>query len=182
MFYVQSITCGTVILLVVLFFKETRGSVLLSRKAHVLNQWYDERERAGYVGFEMPSANGGGKEKQRIRWKVKSDEERESLGKMIGISLYRPFCKPMILHVISNLNFLTPYLDLLFTEPVVFFFSLWISFSWAVLYMFFTGVPLVFSVSHGFNIQQSGAVFSCKILNFLLKTIDYRKWRLIPSF
>ena len=103
----QTITCGTVILLVVLFFKETRGSVLLSRKAHVLNQWYDEREKAGYVGLEISSANGGKKEKQRIRWKVKSDEERESLGKMIGISLYRPFCKPVTLLIISNSTVLT---------------------------------------------------------------------------
>lgn len=106
-FYVQSITCGTLILLVIVFFKETRGSVLLSRKARELNRWYERRETAGYVGFELPSADGGKKEKQRIRWKVKSDEERESLGKMIGISLYRPFCKPIILQLISNSNILT---------------------------------------------------------------------------
>ena len=64
-----------------------------------------------------------------------------------------------------------PYPVLLFTEPVVFFFSLWISFSWAVLYMFFTGIPLVFSVSHGFDIQQSGAVFACKLFNSLFNVI-----------
>lgn len=95
-FYVQSITCGTLILLVVLFFKETRGSVLLSRKAHALNRWYEEREKAGYVGFEMILESGEKKEKQRIRWKVKSDEEKESLKKMIRISLYRPFCRAVI--------------------------------------------------------------------------------------
>lgn len=182
MFYVQTITCGTLILLVALFFKETRGSVLLSRKARALNQWYEERGKAGHVGFEMLSANGGKKERQRIRWKVKSDEERDSLGKMIGISLYRPFCKLIVVPVTSILNVLTPYPVLLLTEPVVFFFSLWISFSWAVLYLFFTGVPLVFHVSHGFNIQQSAAVFSCKLPNFLCKPIDYRKRRFILSF
>jgi len=50
---------------------------------------------------------------QRIRWKVKSDEERASILTMITVSLYRPF-------------------HLLFTESVVFFFSLWISFGWYV--------------------------------------------------
>ena len=70
--------------------------MLLSRKARVLNQWYEERERAGYVGCEMLSENGEKREKQRIRWKVKSDEERESLKKMIGISLFRPFCGPIM--------------------------------------------------------------------------------------
>lgn len=103
-FYVQSITCGILILLVILFFKETRGSVLLSRKAQVLNQWYDEREKAGYVGFELPSEDGRTKERQRIRWKVKSDEEKETLRKMIGISLYRPFCTPVVLQLISKSN------------------------------------------------------------------------------
>lgn len=50
--------------------------------------------------------------------------------------------------------------DLLFTEPVVFFFSLWVAFSWAILYLNFSSIPLVFSTNHGFNVQQIGAVFS----------------------
>ena len=97
-FYLQVITCGLMILAVILFFRETRGSVLLSRKAHLLNRWYEERERAGYVGFMMPvnDDKSGIKAAQRIRWKVKSDEERESLAKMIGISLFRPFRKFLI--------------------------------------------------------------------------------------
>jgi multidrug resistance protein len=92
-FWVQVITVGLLVSAVILFFKETRGSILLSRKAECLNRWYEEREKAGYVGFEMQAADGETKEIQRIRWKVKSDEERESLQKMIGISVYRPFRK-----------------------------------------------------------------------------------------
>jgi len=92
-FWVQVIMVGLLISAMILFFKETRGSVLLSRKAECLNHWYDEREKVGYVGFEMLSADGKSKESQRIRWKVKSDEERESIRKMIGISVYRPFRK-----------------------------------------------------------------------------------------
>lgn len=88
-FYVQVISCGILIGLVTFFFKETRGSVLLSRRAKLLNQWYEARERVGLVGFEISVE--GKKESQRIRWKVISDEERESLAKMISISVYRPF-------------------------------------------------------------------------------------------
>ncbi|KAL8684078.1 MAG: hypothetical protein Q9224_006636, partial [Gallowayella concinna] len=105
-FYIQVMTSGFLILLVALFFKETRGSVLLSKRARLLNEWYEAREKVGLVGFEMPTDDAKGRESQRIRWKVKADEERESLAKMIGISIYRPF-------------------HLLTTEPVVFFFSLW---------------------------------------------------------
>ena len=71
---------------------------------------------------------------------------------MIGISVYRPF------HLLS-------------TEPVVFFFSLWVAFSWAVLYLTFSSVPLVFSTNHGFNIEQNGAVFASMSVGAILSTI-----------
>ena len=91
-FWVQVISCGLCILAVIIFFKETRGSVLLSRRAEILNKWYEDREAAGYFGFDTPSPSDRSRKiSQRIRWKVKSDEDRESLTKMIGISVYRPF-------------------------------------------------------------------------------------------
>lgn len=90
-FYVQVMSCGFMILLVIMFFNETRASILLSRKAHALNQWYAQREEAGYVGFDMPLDNRTEKRSQRIRWKVKSNEERESLAVMIKISVVRSF-------------------------------------------------------------------------------------------
>jgi multidrug resistance protein len=92
-FWVQTITNGFLILAVIVFLKESRGSVLLSRRAAALNTWYEEREKAGYVGFAMPDPSGSGIVSQRIRWKVKSDEERESLTKMIKISVWRPLRK-----------------------------------------------------------------------------------------
>ncbi|MCJ1230748.1 hypothetical protein MMC12_007422 [Toensbergia leucococca] len=152
-FYIQVITCGFLILLVIVFFQETRGSVLLSKRARILNDWYEAREKAGYFGFDMPvSEDGVKKQSQRIRWKVKSDEERETLAKMIGISVYRPF-------------------HLLVTESVVFFFSLWVAFSWAVLYLTFSAIPLVFINNHGFNTQESGAVFAAMCTAALLSTV-----------
>ncbi|MCJ1471781.1 hypothetical protein MMC13_000422 [Lambiella insularis] len=155
-FWHQVISCGLCILAVIVFFKETRGSVLLSRKAKKLNDWYESREKAGYFGFMMPADQAVQKERksvsQRIRWKVKSDEERESLAKMIGISLYRPF-------------------HLLATEPVVFFFSLWVSFSWAVLYLTFSSIPLVFTTNHHFDLQENDTVFAAMCVGAILSTL-----------
>lgn len=88
--------------IVVLFFKETRGSVILSRKAKGLNKWYEGLEQAGYYGMTMPISTESEKGlPQRIRWKVKADEERSSLLTMIKISLHRPFhmlCTPPSLY------------------------------------------------------------------------------------
>lgn len=152
-FYVQTISCGTMVALIIVIFKETRGSVLLSRKAKALNQWYEAREEAGYFGLNMPRPEKDGATiPQRIRWKVKSDEERASLAKMIGVSLYRPF-------------------HLLLTEPVVFWFSMWVAFSWAVLYLTLAAIPLVFQNNHGFSLQQANAVFAAMCIGSTFATV-----------
>lgn len=91
-YYIQAIAAAIVVIPLVFFFHETRGSVLLSRKAKALNKWYDALEAADYVGLNVPDGNDGEKlDSKRIRWKVKSDEERDTLLTMITISLYRPF-------------------------------------------------------------------------------------------
>ncbi|KAF2738478.1 MFS general substrate transporter [Polyplosphaeria fusca] len=151
-FYMQTITCGAMVGLICIIFKETRGSVLLSRKAKALNRWYESREAAGYYGFNMPNSRSNTTVSQRIRWKVKADEERSTLTKSIGISLYRPF-------------------HLLVTEPVVFWFSLWVSFSWAILYLTLAAVPLVFQRNHGFSLQQANAVFAAMCVGAVIATI-----------
>lgn len=46
--------------------------------------------------------------------------------------------------------------------------------------MTFAAVPLVFGVSHGFNVQQAGAVFACKSLSSVLMIILYLHQRLSP--
>jgi MFS family permease len=151
-FYLQIATCGAIVLVVIIFFEETRGSILLSRKAKLLNKWYDELESAGFYGFQVENLSTGIPEQQRIRWKVKSDEERASIGTMIRISVYRPF-------------------HLLTTEPVVFFFSLWVAFAWAVLYLTFGSIPLVFSTSYGFDLQQSNAIFAAMSIGAAIATL-----------
>jgi multidrug resistance protein len=151
-FYMQAIANGAAVALICVVFKETRGSVLLSRKAKALNKWYAAREEAGYYTVNMPRADGKASVPQRIRWKVKEDELRASLISMIRTSLFRPF-------------------HLLFTEPVVFFFSLWVSFSWAVLYLTLAAIPLVFQRNHGFSLQQANAVFAAMCIGAIVSTI-----------
>lgn len=194
-FWHQVIMGGVLMVLIVVLFKESRGSVVLSRRARALNKWYDKREAAGYYGVwlrdpavegtgtgtgtvESGSSDGGydtapganDEEKKaasmqgrpragtvtnaqlaRLRWRVKSDEERSSLGKMISISIYRPF-------------------HLLVTEPVVFSFSLWVSFAWAVLYLTFASVPYVFETVYGWNTESAGYVFAAMMVGAVLST------------
>lgn len=71
---------------------------------------------------------------------------------MISVSLYRPF-------------------HLLFTEPTVFFFSVWISFAWAILYLTFGAIPLVFQNNHGFTLEQACAVFASVSIGGIISTI-----------
>lgn len=109
--WVQLIVNGVGMAIAYLVLKETRGSVLLSRRVKVLNKWLDEIE-VSEAGQKELESNGG-----KVRWKCKADEERESLAIVVFVSLTRPF-------------------RLLFTESVVFWFSMWVSFGWGVLYLY----------------------------------------------
>ncbi|KAJ5700877.1 Major facilitator superfamily domain general substrate transporter [Penicillium malachiteum] len=151
-YYSHAIVASVFVVIIYFFFKETRGSVLLSRKAGALNKYYEKLEEAGHVGVIM-CTEGQEAEKsiRRIRWKVKSDEQRTSLVTAVRISVSRPF-------------------HMLFTEPVVFFFSLWVSFSWATLYLQFSSIPLVFRHNHNFNVEQTGAVFTSMCVGVIIIT------------
>ena len=92
-FYSQAIASGVLVMIIFFFMTETRGSVLLSRKAKTLNKYYEKLEAAGYYGVLFESDGAEEQRVQRVRWKVKSDEERESLSKMIVVSCTRPFRK-----------------------------------------------------------------------------------------
>lgn len=90
-YYSHAIVSAALVFLIFLFFSETRGSVLLSRKAKALNTYYEKLEAAGYYGVVMPGMEANEGKVKRLRWKVQSDEQRASLVQMIGISCYRPF-------------------------------------------------------------------------------------------
>ncbi|KAI0440824.1 major facilitator superfamily domain-containing protein [Xylaria telfairii] len=178
-FWHQVIVDFLLMIAVVVLFKESRGSVVLSRKAMALNKWYEELEERGFVGVWVPEnvspvlylpqslasdyekqlsatvrspLGNDGMRLQRIRWTTKADQERGSIVTMISSSLTRPF-------------------HFLFTEPIVFFFSLWVSFAWAILYLTFGSIPLVFRRQYGFTIQQSGYVFASMIVGAIIATV-----------
>jgi hypothetical protein len=140
--------------LVTVFFRETRGSIVLSRKAKAYNRWYESLEAQGCIGMELPfdPEKPRVRQIQRIRYKVLADEQRSSLGRMIMLSLYRP-------------------MKMLITEPVVFWFSVWISFAWSILYLQFGSVPLVFEVSYNFTLQQTGLVFIAMMVGAIISTV-----------
>ncbi|KAK3385412.1 major facilitator superfamily domain-containing protein [Podospora didyma] len=159
----QVIMGGALMILLVVLFKESRGSVLLSRKARKLNEWYEQLEREGYFGIWSGSSSDEASPRglssmtaptsfQRVRWLVKEDEERSSIYKMISISVYRPF-------------------HLLLTEPVIFFFSLWVAFAWGVLYLTFASIPIVFRRQYLWNIEQAGYMFVAMIVGAILATV-----------
>ncbi|KAK5951122.1 hypothetical protein OHC33_007875 [Knufia fluminis] len=159
-FYIQVMTSGTLVTLVTIFFKETRGPILLSRKAKALNNWYAKLESLGAIGMEIPTPSSPSSEKpqshstktRRIRYKVLATEQRPTLPQMIRLSLTRPA-------------------HLLLTEPVVICFSLWISFSWAILYLQFGAIPLVYETNHNFTLEQTGAVFTAVCVGGILSTV-----------
>ncbi|EPE30256.1 MFS general substrate transporter [Glarea lozoyensis ATCC 20868] len=107
-FWVQTIFVGVLVACITLFLSETRGSILLSRKAAVLNKWYEEREAAGYVGFDMIGEDGE---------------------------------------------------------------KMWVAFSWAVLYLTFAAIPLIFETSHNFSLQQANSVFAAMMVGATLATV-----------
>ncbi|KAK4947823.1 hypothetical protein LTR10_013331 [Elasticomyces elasticus] len=169
-YYHQVINLGVMLVVVVVFFSETRASVLLSRKARVLNEYLEkvdantgasiggERGRdndanadAGVDGERGEKARPAGRG-VKLRYKVAADESRSSLAHMLYLSLTIPF-------------------KLLATEPVVFFFSLWVAFAWGLLYMTFDVIPFVFTTRHDFNTEQDGAVFASISIGSILATI-----------
>ncbi|KAF8202324.1 MFS polyamine transporter [Pholiota molesta] len=83
------------------------------------------------------------------RYRARVEDERASLRTLIWISCTRP-------------------VYLLFTEPVVLSFSLWIGFAWGVLYCMIESVAAVFSGLHHFNIGQTGTIFMTMVIGSLL--------------
>lgn len=172
----QLIINGMLMLAIAIFFKETRGPVLLSRKAKALNTITE-------VFKVIPSATSKSLESStsmsladftpypntQTHWRVESDEQRAKISRMIKLSLTRPFCEFISFRTLHMLN--QP--DLLFTEPVVFWFSMWISLSWALIFLFFESVPLIFRTSYGFSPQQTGLVFISMCVGAILGNIFY---------
>lgn len=152
-FYLQIILAGAICLVVFFFLSETRENVVLRKRAEILNKWYEELEKAGFYCVERGADGMVSKSTNpiRLRWKVAEDEERADLLTMLRISIIRPF-------------------NLLFTEPVVFFFSLWAAFSWGVLYINIAVIPFVFEQTYKFSLFNADATFTSVCIGAILGT------------
>jgi len=155
-YYLQTITCSIVVAALFVGFPETRASVLLSRRAAILNARYQQMEDDVSLGHEdfdaIDSKYSSDSELYRLRWKVKDDEERESVATLIKISLTRP-------------------VSLLFTESVVFWFSMWMAFAWTILYLTFEALPFIVTAAYNFDNQSNGLVFGAVIVASLVATV-----------
>ncbi|KAF5248701.1 hypothetical protein FANTH_5771 [Fusarium anthophilum] len=59
-------------------------------------------------------------------------------------------------------------LRLLSKEPIVFCISLWVSFAWAIMYMQFSSIGLVFRSVYGFENAEVGAVYAAPIVGSIV--------------
>ncbi|KAF7422811.1 hypothetical protein PC9H_010970 [Pleurotus ostreatus] len=87
----------------------------------------------------------------RIRAKV----DRPRLGQLIWVSCTRP-------------------IYLLFTEPIVMAFSLWIGFAWGIIYGVIESMGTVFKTLHNFNQGQIGTTFVSMVIGTLFGFITIR--------
>ena len=171
-FYIQIIIAGLITAAVLAFFRETRGPVILREKARRLNQWHAAMEKQATPPTRQTDkvkGEGSPENIKLVRWKVAADEERTGILQLLRTSLLRPFI-------------------MLLTEPVVFFFSLWAAFSWSVLYINLSAIPLVFETAYSFSLSSADAVFtsSCigttvalglSLVQESLVTRHWKKWK-----
>ena len=74
-------------------------------------------------------------------------------------------------------------IKMLFTEPVVFAFGLWIAFAWFITFLFLSVIPITFSEHHGWNEGVAGLPYISlcigTTLAFALNFIQIRKYESI---
>lgn len=114
-FYINIIYNAALIPIFWFILKETRGDVILAKRAKKL------RKETGEQVF------------------AESELDKPSMTTLIGISFWRP-------------------VKMLLTEPVVSFFTLWVSFAWGILFLFFSSVVQTFQTSYGFDTLQTGLI------------------------
>lgn len=127
-FYIQIIYNAALIPIFYLILKETRGDVILKKRAKKLRK---ETGRPIYAESEL---------------------EKPSIAKLLKISFMRPT-------------------KMLLTEPVVIFFTLWISFAWGILFLFFSSVVQTFSTNYGFGTFQTGMIQLAITVGALIGTL-----------
>jgi MFS family permease len=86
---------------------------------------------------------------------------------------------PGIKHMLHNSS--VKAVKMLFTEPVVFFFGLWISFAWFLAFLFLSVIPITFQEKRGWSEGVSGLPYISLCLGttigFALNFLQIRKYK-----
>jgi MFS family permease len=127
-YYIQIIYNAALIPVFYIILKETRGDVILKKRAQKIRK---ETGREVYAESEL---------------------EKPSIASLLKVSFMRPT-------------------RMLFTEPVVTFFTLWISFAWGILFLFFSSVVQTFNASYGFGTFQTGLIQLAITVGALIGTL-----------
>lgn len=114
-YYIQIIYNAALIPVFWLILRESRGDVILKKRAQKLRK---------STGREIYA---------------ESELNKPSVVQLLKVSFMRPT-------------------KMLVSEPVVIFFTLWISFAWGILFLFFSSVVQTFGSSYGFDNFQTGLV------------------------
>ncbi|KZL86881.1 mfs multidrug transporter [Colletotrichum incanum] len=160
-FYLQMITVGSTTLAIFFFFDETRSNVVLRRKCEALNTWFEDN----HLQRVAPRGDVDGALLSR-------DIHPSSLycSQTARVKFQAHFEGPALDMSIVWRSFSFP-LKLLFTESVVFWFSAWVSFAWAILYMQFNSIGLAFRSVHGFNSTQVGGIYTAVIVGSIIGAV-----------
>ncbi|KAK3643011.1 hypothetical protein LTR56_008881 [Elasticomyces elasticus] len=151
-FYLQAILIGLTTIGLGLTFQETRANVLLERNCRALNDHLARSEhhdpQTQPTAIKSTQCQYKGQGSCRVRFRVPA-LEHSSLAAII----WRSFKFP---------------LRLLFTESIVFWFSAWVSFAWAILYMQFASISLVYRSVYSFDSTQVGGVYTAVVVGSIL--------------
>ncbi|CAK7270881.1 hypothetical protein SEPCBS119000_004316 [Sporothrix epigloea] len=167
-FYLQIILVGTATAGLLLVFRETRANVLLLRNCSRLNA-HLEKER-------LPDLSASGPPCVPPPPEDYEKEKDEFEATVVPLPLYPTRFdapRPDTGSVVNTLGnaFLFP-LRLLATESIVFWFSLWASFAWAMLYMQFSSIHLVYTEVYHFDGLQIGAVYTAVVAGAILGCVS----------
>ena len=154
-FWHQVISDGALLVLLVFLFQETRASVLLSRKAKKLNQWYEALEKEGVYGVLVldadldhrvrASVSSQGSDSDNDTVQPANNSNDDTATTSTARSLRRLRWKVLAdeerasISTLMATSAVRPFY-MLGTEPVVFWFALWAAFAWGVLYLGFAVV------------------------------------------
>ncbi|KAK1461294.1 hypothetical protein CMEL01_14930 [Colletotrichum melonis] len=159
-FYVQMITVSSTTLAIFIFFAETRSNVVLERKCVTLNKHFD--------GIRLQRVSSPIGDKSGLRQGTEQLSEGQS--QPVRVQFRAHFEGPELDMSILWRSFSFP-LKLLCTESVVFWFSAWVSFAWAILYMQFNSIGLAFRSVYGFNSSQVGGIYTSVIVGSVIGAV-----------